>query len=101
MIDTAKELGGKTKPGGDVEFVISAAEEISQIKGLELGSVDLLTSAMAVGLCRWIFLTVTDDHQAHWFDMTKFWAEAAKVVKPGGTVALWTCCKISTVKTSS
>ena len=25
--------------------------------------------------------------------MPKFWAEAAKVVKPGGTVALWTCCE--------
>jgi hypothetical protein len=25
--------------------------------------------------------------------MDKFWAEAAKVVKPGGTVALWTCCE--------
>jgi hypothetical protein len=23
--------------------------------------------------------------------MAKFWAEIAKVVKPGGTVALWTC----------
>jgi trans-aconitate 3-methyltransferase len=34
-----------------------------------------------------------DFPKAHWFDMTKFWAEAAKVVKPGGTVALWTCCK--------
>jgi hypothetical protein len=26
------------------------------------------------------------------FDMDKFWAVAAKMVKPGGTVALWTCC---------
>jgi hypothetical protein len=34
-----------------------------------------------------------DFPKAHWFDMTKFWAEAAKAVKPGGTVALWTCCK--------
>jgi hypothetical protein len=25
--------------------------------------------------------------------MAKFWSEAAKVVKPGGTVALWTCGK--------
>ena len=31
--------------------------------------------------------------QAHWFDMSKFWVEAAKVVKPGGTVALWTAGK--------
>jgi hypothetical protein len=34
-----------------------------------------------------------DDYQAHWFDMAKFWAKAAKIVKPEGTVALWTCCQ--------
>jgi ubiquinone/menaquinone biosynthesis C-methylase UbiE len=48
MIKAANELGGKTKPGKDIEFVVSSAEEISQIKDLELGSVDLLTAAMAV-----------------------------------------------------
>lgn len=26
--------------------------------------------------------------------MDKFWMEAAKVVKPGGTVALWTLCRL-------
>lgn len=31
--------------------------------------------------------------QAHWFEMDRFWVEAAKVVKPGGTVALWTLCE--------
>jgi hypothetical protein len=25
--------------------------------------------------------------------MDKFWAQAAKVLKPGGTVAVWTCCE--------
>jgi hypothetical protein len=48
MIEAANELGGKTKSGKDIEFVVSAAEEISQIKDLEPGSVDLLTAAMAV-----------------------------------------------------
>jgi len=52
MIEAAKALGGKTKSGADVEFVVSAAEEISQIEGLEPGSVDLLTAAMAVGCAR-------------------------------------------------
>jgi hypothetical protein len=32
--------------------------------------------------------------QAHWFEMDKFWAEAAKMVKHGGTVALWTLCEL-------
>ncbi|PMD24966.1 S-adenosyl-L-methionine-dependent methyltransferase [Hyaloscypha hepaticicola] len=75
MIEAANALGGKTKSGKDIEFVVSTAEDISQIKDLKPSSVDLLTAAMA----------------AHWFNMTKFWAEAAKVVKLGGTVALWTC----------
>ncbi|KAH9218970.1 S-adenosyl-L-methionine-dependent methyltransferase [Leptodontidium sp. 2 PMI_412] len=75
MIGTAQERGGKTKSGEDIRYVVSAGEEISKIEGLQPESVDLLTAALA----------------AHWFDMTKFWAEAAKVVRPGGTVALWTC----------
>ena len=49
MIEAANALGGKTKSGRDIEFVVAAAEEITRIKGLEPGSVDLLTSAMAVG----------------------------------------------------
>jgi ubiquinone/menaquinone biosynthesis C-methylase UbiE len=48
MIDTAKGLGGETKSGTGIEFVVSAAEETSHIQGLEPGSVDLLTAAMAV-----------------------------------------------------
>jgi ubiquinone/menaquinone biosynthesis C-methylase UbiE len=49
MIDAARELGGKTKSGAQIEYEISAAEEISTVKGLEEGTVDLLISAMAVG----------------------------------------------------
>jgi SAM-dependent methyltransferase len=48
MIEAANALGGKTKSEKDIEFVVSTAEEISQIKDLRPGSVDLLTAAMAV-----------------------------------------------------
>ena len=48
MIATAIELGGKTKCGGDIKFNVSPAEELSHVKGLKPGSVDLITSAMAV-----------------------------------------------------
>ncbi|KAH8792615.1 S-adenosyl-L-methionine-dependent methyltransferase [Hyaloscypha finlandica] len=75
MSKAANALGGKTKSRKSIKFMVATTEEISQIKGLEPGSVDLLTTTMA----------------AHWFDMAKFWAKAAKVVKPGGTVALWIC----------
>ncbi len=48
MIAAATGLGGTTKSGSDVRYVLSPAEEISHIDGLEPNSVDLLTSAMAV-----------------------------------------------------
>jgi ubiquinone/menaquinone biosynthesis C-methylase UbiE len=48
MIETAKEIGGKTKSGAEVKYVVSPAEEISKIERLEQGSVDLLIAAMAV-----------------------------------------------------
>jgi ubiquinone/menaquinone biosynthesis C-methylase UbiE len=48
MIDVAIELGGETKTGKEISFVVSAAEKVSSIEGLEKGSVDLLTAAMAV-----------------------------------------------------
>ena len=49
MIKAARELGGKTKSGGDIRFKISPAEEFPHVKGLEGESVDLITVAMAVG----------------------------------------------------
>lgn len=32
--------------------------------------------------------------QAHWFSMPEFWTQAAKLVRPQGTVALWTCSSL-------
>ncbi|KAH9922130.1 S-adenosyl-L-methionine-dependent methyltransferase [Fomitopsis serialis] len=55
---------------GRFKFVQSAAEELGW---LEEGSVDLIVSAQA----------------AHWFDWAKLWPEAARVLKPGGTLAAW------------
>lgn len=42
--------------------------------GLDDGSVDLVTAAQAV----------------HWFDRPRFWAEARRVLRPRGVVAVWT-----------
>ncbi|KAL6811889.1 S-adenosyl-L-methionine-dependent methyltransferase [Trichoderma camerunense] len=58
-----------------VRFDVSAAEDL----GTDLeppiaeNSVDLLTAATA----------------AHWFDLERFWLRASRILKPGGTVALW------------
>ncbi|KAF7325291.1 S-adenosyl-L-methionine-dependent methyltransferase [Mycena venus] len=70
MIDTARGIGGKTRSGGEVEYRVCGAEDIDKVEQIAEGSVDLVVAAMA----------------AHWFDMSKFWAAAARVLKPGGSV---------------
>jgi SAM-dependent methyltransferase len=57
------------QPCARVEFRVAAAER----SGLPDRSVDLLTAAQA----------------AHWFDLPAFHAEARRVLKPGGVIALW------------
>ncbi|KAF7949666.1 uncharacterized protein EAE97_003175 [Botrytis byssoidea] len=74
MIGAARKLGGKTKSGKDIVLVVGSGEEFLGLEEVKEGTVDLITVAMAV----------------HWFDMDKFWAQVAKALKPGGTVALWT-----------
>jgi len=46
----------------------------AEASGLDARSVDLVTAAQAV----------------HWFDRPRFWAEARRVLRPGGVVAVWT-----------
>ncbi|KAI1041768.1 hypothetical protein LB505_008451 [Fusarium chuoi] len=74
MIKTATTLGGKARSGDPIVYHLSTAEDIDKIDGIPHSSADMITAATA----------------AHWFDMPKFWAAAAKVLKPGGTVAIWT-----------
>ncbi|KAJ4130258.1 hypothetical protein NW768_007241 [Fusarium equiseti] len=74
MIQTAKELGGVSRSGNPILYEVVGAESIDKINGLEHSSVDLITAATA----------------AHWFDMPQFWKAAAELLKPGGTVAIWT-----------
>lgn len=71
MIEAARTMSLKTSTGEPVRFEVSGAEDMV---GLEDESVDLITAANA----------------AHWFDMPRFWRRAAEVLKPGGSVALWT-----------
>lgn len=52
------------------EYVQSDAENLAF---LEDGSVDLIVSAQAV----------------HWFDWNKMWPETARVLRKGGSAALW------------
>lgn len=83
MIEAAKTVPSSTKLGAPITFEVSAAENLSGLDALKklspagesnaLETVDLITAATA----------------AHWFDMPLFWGEAAKVLKPGGSVIIW------------
>lgn len=74
MINVAKSMDYMAKDT-PIHFEVATEKDFDTVPGVEPGSVDLVTVAMA----------------AHWFDMDIFWPKAASTLKPGGTVALWTC----------
>lgn len=79
MMATARSLGGTTSISENIRYEISTAEDLGKYlpQPIPDASVDLITAANA----------------AHWFDMSQFWPSAARVLKPGGSVALWTSGK--------
>ncbi|KAK7747379.1 hypothetical protein SLS53_001633 [Cytospora paraplurivora] len=72
MISTARSLLATEQPKPNVRFELSTAEDIDPTI-IPDSSVDLITAATC----------------AHWFDMPRFWPTAARVLRPGGTVAMW------------
>ncbi|KAF9895336.1 hypothetical protein FE257_000240 [Aspergillus nanangensis] len=76
MIATARSLGGSTSTSSPIRYEVSTAEAIGSNLSPPIPdhSVDLITAA----------------NSAHWFDMASFWPSAARVLKPGGSVAMWT-----------
>lgn len=76
MINAARAIGGITRTEEPIRFNISTAEELGSgiSPPIPHGSVDIIIAATA----------------AHWFEMSSFWTRAAEVLKPGGSVALWT-----------
>jgi len=75
MINTARGLAGVSSTSEPIRFEISTAEDLglNLSPPVEDSSVDLIVAATA----------------AHWFDMARFWPQAARVLKPGGTAAIW------------
>lgn len=75
MIATARSQGGESGSSEPIRFEVSSAESLGQnlSPAVPDGSVDLIVAATA----------------AHWFDMPGFYAAAARVLKPGGNIALW------------
>lgn len=82
MITTARALGVGvvTSTSEPVRFEICTAEDLGRNLSTPIqdSSIDLITAANA----------------AHWFDMSRFWPSAARVLKPGGSVVLWTSGEI-------
>ncbi|KKK24811.1 hypothetical protein P175DRAFT_0502558 [Aspergillus ochraceoroseus IBT 24754] len=80
MIATARSLECITSMSEPVRFEISTAEDLGSTLSPPVGdsSVDLIVAANA----------------AHWFDIPRFWERAGRMLKPGGTVALWTSGEI-------
>ncbi len=67
--DASAEQIRHAVPHAGIDYRVAAAEA----SGLPAHSVDLVTVAQA----------------AHWFDLPRFYAEATRVLKPGGVLALW------------
>ena len=75
MITAALALANSDSQERTIRFAVSSAEALGCDidPPLPEASVDLLTAATA----------------AHWFNLPAFWDRAARIVKPGGTVAIW------------
>ena len=67
--DASAEQIRHTEPHPGIDYRVAPAEA----SGLPERSVDLITVAQA----------------AHWFDLPRFYAEATRVLKPGGVMAMW------------
>ncbi len=67
--DASREQIASAKPHLNAEYRVAVAEQ----SGLAEKTVDLITVAQAL----------------HWFDLDRFYAEAKRVLRPGGVLAAW------------
>jgi len=67
--DASREQIASATPHPNVEYRVAPAEQ----SGLPDASIDLVTVAQAL----------------HWFDLERFYAEARRVLRPGGLLAAW------------
>ena len=67
--DASPKQIANAQPATGVEYRVARADK----SGMKAGSVDLVTVAQAV----------------HWFDLNTFYAEAKRVLRPRGAIAIW------------
>jgi SAM-dependent methyltransferase len=67
--DASEKQIAQAPPRSGMTTLVALAED----SGLETGTVDLVTVAQAL----------------HWFDLPRFYAEAGRVLVPGGVIAAW------------
>ena len=67
--DASEQQIASAEDSGDIDFHVARAEN----SGLDSDTIDLITVAQAL----------------HWFDVNAFFAEARRVLKPGGVLAFW------------
>lgn len=76
MIEQAKKDAALLGIAKKTKFAVCGAEHCATaLVEADEPPVNLITVAMA----------------AHWFNLPKFYASAAQALKPGGTLAMWTC----------
>ena len=81
MLETARQISRDTQnvvyrqgTASDFDLAIADAGDSTDADAESSSLIDLVAAGNA----------------AHWFDMASFWPLAARAVRPGGTVALWT-----------
>lgn len=70
MLAHARTLDLKTRKGEPATFTLASATDQSYLPD---ATIDLVVSSTA----------------AHWFQAPQWWDEMARIVKPGGSVAVW------------
>jgi trans-aconitate 3-methyltransferase len=76
MMQAARTIPCKSTSGQAARFEVCNAENLSTLANLAPESVDLITAGTA----------------AHWFNLPQFYAAATKVLRLGGSIALWCHC---------
>ncbi|KAK5451402.1 hypothetical protein LTS15_008166 [Exophiala xenobiotica] len=97
MIETARSIPSTTASGEPVTYEVCASDALSSLSALKQYSYSY-SAADGSGsgsekacACDCVDL-ITAATAAHWFDYPDFYREAAKVLKPGGSIILW-CTK--------